>query len=124
MWPSDSSLYNFGFLSVLLDLSPLSGNLESFVMNVSSDLFKGSNIEAYIVVSCETVVRFGTDLTCSIVGKRDPDVASAFMFSLVGSGAYHYAGDPETIVMQGPNRDQERILSLIIERDGAAFLYD
>ena len=61
MQPSDSSSYDFGFLSVLRDLSPLSVGFE--VMNVSRDLFKGSNIEAYIVVSCETVVRSGTDLT-------------------------------------------------------------
>ena len=77
MQPSDSSLYNFGFLSYLRDLSPLSVDFESLVMNVARDLFKDSNIEAYIVVSCETVVRSGTDLTCGIVGKRAPDVASA-----------------------------------------------
>ena len=76
MQPSDSSL-NFGSLSVLRDLSPLSVDFETLVMNVSRDLFKGSNIEAYIVVSCETVVRSGTDLTCGIVGKRAPGVASA-----------------------------------------------
>ena len=75
--PSDSSLYDFGFLSVLRDLSPLSVDFESLVLNVSRDLFKGSNIEEYIVVSCETVVRSGTDLTCGIVGKRKSDVASA-----------------------------------------------
>ena len=46
-------------------------------MNVSRDLFKGSNIETYIVVSCETVVRSSTDLTCVIVGHRVPEVASA-----------------------------------------------
>ena len=45
-------------------------------MNVSRDLFKGSNIEAYIVVSCETLVRFGTDLTCGIVGDCASKVAS------------------------------------------------
>ena len=77
MQPSDSSLYDFGFLSVLLDLSPLSVDYESLVMNVSSDLFRGSNIEAYIVVSCETVVRSGTDLTCGTVGNLVPGVASA-----------------------------------------------
>ena len=75
--PSDSSLNDFGFLSVLRDLSPLSVDFESLLLNVSRDLFKGSNIEEYIVVSCETVVRSGTDLTCGIVGKRKSDVASA-----------------------------------------------
>ena len=70
---SDSSLYDFGFLSVLLDFSPLSVDFESLVMNVSRDLFRGSNIEAYIVVSCETVVRSGTDLTCGTVGNRVSD---------------------------------------------------
>ena len=39
-------------------------------MNVSRYLFRGSNIEAYIVVSFETVVRSGTDLTCGTVGNR------------------------------------------------------
>ena len=72
MQPSDSSFYDFGFLSVLLDLSPLSVDFENLVMNVSRELFKGSNIEAYIVVSCETVVRSGTDLTCGIVGDCAP----------------------------------------------------
>ena len=46
MQPSDSSLYDFGFLSVLLDLSPLSVDFENLVMNVSRDLFECSNIEA------------------------------------------------------------------------------
>ena len=69
MQPSDLSLYDFGFLSVLLDFSPLSVDFESLVMNVSRDRFSGSNIEAYIVVSCETVVRSGTDLTCGTVGN-------------------------------------------------------
>ena len=46
MKPSDSSLYDFGFLSVLPDLSPLSVDFESLVMNDSGDTFKGSNIEA------------------------------------------------------------------------------
>ena len=78
MQPSDSSLYNFGFLSVLHDLSPLSADFESLMVNVSRDLFKGPNIEAYIVVSCETVVRSGTNLTFGIVGKCAPGVASAF----------------------------------------------
>ena len=77
MQPSDSSLYDFGFLSVLLDLSPLWVDFESLVMNVLSDLFRGSNIEAYIVVSCETVVRSGTDLTCGTVGNLVSRVASA-----------------------------------------------
>ena len=77
MQPSDSSWFDLGFLSVLFDLSPLSVDFESLVMNVSRDLFKGSNIEVYIVVSCKTVVRSGTDLTCGIVGNRAPDVASA-----------------------------------------------
>ena len=77
MQPSDSSLYEFGFLSVLLDLSSLSVDLECLVMNISRDLFKGSNIEASIVVCCEMVVRSGTDLTCGIVGDCAPDVASA-----------------------------------------------
>ena len=77
MQPSDSSLYDFGFLSVLLDLSPLSVDFEILVMNVSRDLFEGSNIEAYIVVSCEIAVRSGTDLTSGIVGDYAPDVASA-----------------------------------------------
>ena len=77
MQSSDSSLYDFGFLSVLLDFSPLSVGLESLAMNVSIDLFKGSNIEAYIVVSCETVVRSDTDLACGTVGNRVPEVAFA-----------------------------------------------
>ena len=77
MQPSDSSLYDFGFFSVLLDLSPLSVDFESLVMNVSRDLFRGSNIEAYIVVSCETVVRSGTELTCGTVGNLVSGVASA-----------------------------------------------
>ena len=77
MQPSDSSLNDFGFLSVLLDFSPLSVDFESLVMNVSRDLFRGSNIQAYIVVSCETVVRSGTDLTCGTVGNRVSGVASA-----------------------------------------------
>ena len=72
MQPSDSSLHDFGFLSVLLELSPFSVDFESLVMNVSRDLFKGSNIEAYIVVSCETVVRSGTDLTGGIVSDCAP----------------------------------------------------
>ena len=46
-------------------------------MNVSRDLFRGSNIEAYIVVSCETVVRSGTDLTCGTVSNLVSGVASA-----------------------------------------------
>ena len=75
--PSDSSLYDFGFLIILLDFYPLSVDFESLVMNVSRDLFKGSNIEAYIVVSCETVVRSGTDLACGIMGNRVPEVAPA-----------------------------------------------
>ena len=77
MQPSDSSLYNLGFFNVLLDLSPLSVDFESLVMNVSRDLFRGSNIEAYIVVSCETVVRSDTDLTCGTVGNLVSGVASA-----------------------------------------------
>ena len=77
MQPSDSTLFDFGFLSVLRDLYFLSVDFKSLVMNVPRDLFKGSNIEAYIVVSCETVVRSGTDLTCGVVGKRAPGVASA-----------------------------------------------
>ena len=77
MQPSDSSLYDFGFFSVLLDLSPLSVDFESFVMNVSRDLFKDSLIEAYIVVSCEMVVRSGTDLTWGVVVDCAPDIASA-----------------------------------------------
>ena len=63
MQPSDSSLYDFGFLSVLLDLSPLLADFKSLVINVSRDLLKGSNIDAYIVLSCETVVKSGTDVT-------------------------------------------------------------
>ena len=77
MQPSDSSLYDFGFFSVLLDLSHLSVDFESLVMNVSRDLLRGSNIEAYIVVSCETVVRSGTELTCGTVGNLVSGVASA-----------------------------------------------
>ena len=72
MQPSDSSWYDFGFLSALLDLSPLSVDFESLVMNVSRDLFKGSNIEAFIVVSCKMVVRCGTDLTCAIADDYAP----------------------------------------------------
>ena len=77
MQPFDSYLYDFGFLSVLRDLSPLSVDFESLVNNVSRDLIKGSNLEAYIVVSCEAVVRSGTDMTCGIAGKRAPDWESA-----------------------------------------------
>ena len=77
MHPSDSSLNDYRFLSALLDLSPLSIDFETLVMNVSRDLFRGSNIEAYIVVSCETVVRSGTDLTCDRVRNRVSWVASA-----------------------------------------------
>ena len=76
MQPSDSCLFDFSFLSVLRDLSPLPVDFESLVLNVSRDLFYGSNLEAYIVVSCQTVVKSGTDLTCGTVGKRAPDVAS------------------------------------------------
>ena len=46
MQPSDSSLYDFGFLSDLCDLSPVSVDFESLVIKVSRDLFNGSNIEA------------------------------------------------------------------------------
>ena len=77
MQPYDSSLYAFGFLSVLHDPSSLSVVFDSLVMNVSRDIFKDSNIESYIVVSCEMVVRSGTDLTWGIVGDCAPDVASA-----------------------------------------------
>ena len=49
MQPSDYLLYDFGFLSVLLHLAPLSVDFESLVMKVSRDLFKSSNIKAYIV---------------------------------------------------------------------------
>ena len=76
MQPSDSSLYDLGFFNVLLDLSPHSVDFESLVMNVSRDLFRGSNIEAHIVVSCETVVRSGTDLTCGTMGNLVSGVAS------------------------------------------------
>ena len=44
MQPSDSSLYDFGFLIVLRDIFPLSVGFESLVMNVSRDLFSGSKI--------------------------------------------------------------------------------
>ena len=77
MQPRDSFLYDFGFFSVLLDLSPFSVDLESLVMNVSRDQFRGSNIEASIVVSCETVVRSGTKLTCGTAGNLVSGVASA-----------------------------------------------
>ena len=77
MQPSYSSLDDFGFLGVLLDISPLSVDFDSLVMNVSSDLFRGLNIKAYIVVSCETVVRSGTDLTCGTVGNLVSGVSSA-----------------------------------------------
>ena len=46
-------------------------------MNVSRGLFEGSNFVVYIVVSWETVVRSGTDLTCGIVDECAPDVHSA-----------------------------------------------
>ena len=78
MQPSDKSLYDFGFMSVLLHLAPLSVDFENLVMKVSRDLFKSSNIEAYIVVSFQMVVRSGTDLTCGIVGNCAADVACAF----------------------------------------------
>ena len=52
-------------------------DFESYVINVSRDLFNDSNIDAYIVVSCEAVVKSGTDLTCGTVGKRASDRASA-----------------------------------------------
>ena len=74
---SDSSLYDFGFFSVLLGLSLLSVDFESLAMNVSRDIFRRSNIEAYIVVSSDTVVRSGTDLTCGTVGNLVSGVASA-----------------------------------------------
>ena len=61
MQPSDSFLIDFGFLSVLPDFSPLSVDFESLVMNVSRYLFKGSNIEAYIVVS-RCVLRDGSQV--------------------------------------------------------------
>ena len=77
MQPSDTSLYDFGVLSVLLDLSHLSVDFESLVMNASRDLFRGSNIEANIVVSCEVVVGSGTDLICGTVGNRVSGMASA-----------------------------------------------
>ena len=76
MQQSDLSLIDFGFLSVLLGLSSLSLDFESLVMNVSRYLFKGSNIEAFIVVSCETVVRSGLDLICGNVGDCATDIAS------------------------------------------------
>ena len=77
MQPSDSSLYDFGFLSGLLDFSPLSVDFDSWVRNVSRDLFKGSNLEAYIVVSCETVDQSGTHVACGTVGHCVPKLASA-----------------------------------------------
>ena len=77
MQPSDSSLYDFGFLREFLDLSFLSVDFESLVMYVSRDLFRGSKTEAYIVLSCETVVRSGTNLTCGKVGNLVSGVASA-----------------------------------------------
>ena len=77
MQPFDLSLNDFGLLSVLFDLFPLSVDFESLVKNVSRDLFKGSNVETCIVVFCETLVTSGIDLTCGLVGRLDPDVASA-----------------------------------------------
>ena len=77
MQPYDSFLYEFGFLSVIRDLSPLSVDFESLVINVSRDLFNRSNIDPYILVSFETVLKSGTDLTSGTVGKRAPDGASA-----------------------------------------------
>ena len=71
--PSNS----FGCLSVFCDFSSLSVDYENLRMNVSGDLFSGSNIHAYIAVSCETVVKSGTNLTWGIVGKLVPDEASA-----------------------------------------------
>ena len=61
MQTSDSSLYDFGFLSVLRDLSPLSVHFESLVMNVSRDLTNSTIIDAYIVVSFEVVVKSVSD---------------------------------------------------------------
>ena len=58
-------------------------------MNVPRDLFRGSNIEAYLVVSCETVVRSGTVLTCGIVGNRVPEVA----YASGGTGFVQYGLD-------------------------------
>ena len=62
---------------MFLDFSLLSVDFESLVMYISRDLFKGSIIEAYIVVSCEMVVSSGTDLAYGTVGNRVPEVASA-----------------------------------------------
>ena len=45
-------------------------------MKVLGDLLRGSNVVAYIVVSCETVVRSGTDLICGTVGIRVCGVVS------------------------------------------------
>ena len=67
---SYSSLNDFGFLS---DRSPLSVCFECFVMNVSWDLLSGPNMDAYIVVSCETIVRPGTQANRS--QRRLPPLA-------------------------------------------------
>ena len=63
MQPSDSSLNYFGFSSNLRDLSALSVDFESIVIKFSTDLLNGSKLDAYIAVSCETVVKSGADLT-------------------------------------------------------------
>ena len=75
MQPSDSSLFDFGFLSVLRDGTPLTLVYLSSVMNASSDLLSGSTMDAFIVASCDTVVRSETDLTWDIAGKCVPEEA-------------------------------------------------
>ena len=75
MQPSDSSLNEIGFMSVLRDRSPLSVDFESSVMNISRGILSNSNIDAYIVLSRDTVVRSGTNLTWGIVGKCIPEAA-------------------------------------------------
>ena len=67
-----ASLYDFGNLSFLHNRSPLLVDLESSVIFVSSDIFSGSSMDAYIEKSGETVVREGVDLTCDIDAKCVP----------------------------------------------------
>ena len=65
MQPSDT--YDFGIVSVLRDSSPLSFDFETLVMNVPSDLFKGSKkIEAF---NCGLGIRQSPDVSPSL--ERD-----------------------------------------------------
>ena len=76
--PSDSSLYDFGYLIILRDFSPLSVDFESLMVIESRDLLSDSNIDAYIVVSFETGLKSGTHQTVCIKDKTCPRWGSRF----------------------------------------------